>query len=258
MDKEFDVLKQAVAEAGRAIADMRKKGVEISHKSNNDILTQADLCADNILKSTLTTNFPDYGWLSEESVDDARRLTIKRVWVVDPIDGTKEYAAGIPEYAVSAALVEDGKPVLACVFNPETNEMFSAMKGKGAWLNNIATRCKEDCSDKLTLLASNSEVKRGEWDQFADHDVQSIGSIAYKLALVAAGRADATFSLGPKSEWDIAAGVLLVSEAGGVVFDKSHKEFCFNQKNIIVNGIVASSAAASGRLMEVLESSVSS
>lgn len=258
MDKELEVLLLAVAEAGKAIADMRKKGVEISHKANHDILTEADLHADNILKSTLMANFPDYGWLSEESAGDVNRLTARRVWVIDPIDGTKEYAAGIPEYAVSAALVENGKPVLACVYNPETNEMFSAMKGKGARLNNIEIRCKSECSEKLTLLASNSEVKRGEWDQFADQDIKSIGSIAYKLALIAAGRADATFSLGPKSEWDIAAGVLLVSEAGGVVFDKSRKEFCFNQENIRVNGIIASSAAASGPLMEVLGSAVSS
>lgn len=252
MDKEYAILVEAVTEAGRAIAEMRKKGVDVSIKANSDVLTQADLTANNILRSTLTSTFPEYAWLSEENVDDKERLMAERVWVIDPIDGTKEYVAGISQYAVSAALVEGGKPVLACVYNPGTNELFSAVKGKGARLNNIEITCKQDCGDTLILLASNSEVDRGEWAQFSDQDVHSIGSIAYKLSLVAAGKADATFSLGPKSEWDIAAGVLIVQEAGGVVFDKARQEFSFNQENIRVNGIIASSAVASKQLLEIL------
>lgn len=252
MDKELAVLIEVVREAGEAIAAMRRQGVSVSVKENKDVLTQADLLANQILKSRLQEAFPMYGWLSEESVDDAARLNCKRVWVVDPIDGTREYIAGIPEYAVSAALVEEGAPLIACVFNPETNELFSAVRGQGVQLNGKPVHCRQQSTQPLTLLASRSEFKRGEWDRFQDQEVKVIGSIAYKLALVAGGFADATFSLGPKSEWDIAAGVLLVKEAGGIVTDKSSQPFLFNQQHVLVNGIIAASIKSMGNVLTLI------
>jgi myo-inositol-1(or 4)-monophosphatase len=244
MDKLVSVLLQAMREAGEAILTLQRTGFTVSIKSNHDIVTKADLLANDILRSRLTTAFPDTGWLSEESVDDRVRLNCERVWIVDPIDGTKEYATGIPEYAISVALVEHGEPVLAAVFNPASEELFYAIKGKGAWLHDQPIHCLSVLSGKdFLLLASRSEYKRGEWDQYQkQHRVKQVGSIAYKLALVAAGRADATFSLGPKNEWDIAAGVLLVTEAGGRVTDKLRKPLVFNRQDVKVNGIVASSA----------------
>lgn len=244
MDNHLAILIDAVREAGTAIAAMRKHGVKVSMKDNQDVLTQADLMANQILQARLSSAFPDDGWLSEESVDDAARLSCRRIWIVDPIDGTREYIAGVPEYAVSVALISDGTPLLACVYNPETNEMFAAARGRGTELNGKRVQCKQNASQPFSLLASRSEYKRGEWDRFQHQHVKVVGSIAYKLALVAAGFADATFSLGPKSEWDIAAGVLLVSEAGGVAADKSGQSFVFNQPQVRVNGIVAASSHA--------------
>lgn len=241
MQKETEILLEAVRQAGATIQQMQNDGFAVERKQNNDLLTAADLRANEILKSFLLDSFPQYGWLSEESVDDPVRLQAQRVWIVDPIDGTIEYAKGIPEYAISVALVEQGEPILAAVYNPATGELFHAVKSQGAWLNNQPIRCDSAASKKsFVLLASRSEDKRGEWEQFKQqHDVRIVGSIAYKLALVAAGKADATFSLGPKSEWDIAAGVMLVQESGGVALDKQAKKFQFNQKNILVSGIVA-------------------
>ena len=104
------------------------------------------------------------------------------------------------------------------------------------------------------LLASRSEIQRGEWKAFeAVADVRPCGSIAYKLALVAAGRADATFSLGPKNEWDIAAGVLLVEEAGGTAGDKKRRTFRFNQADTLVDGIVTATRAFGGRIYGLIE-----
>lgn len=251
-NNELEILIAAVREAGAAIVKERHEDIAVTRKDNNDVLTHADLLANQILKSRLSAAFPEDGWLSEESVDDAERLQHRRVWVVDPIDGTREYIAGIPEYAVSAALVEDGIPLLACVFNPETDELFSAARGAGACLNGERVHCKQRTADQLVLLASRSEVKRGEWERFNSQQVKVVGSIAYKLALIAAGAADATFSLGPKSEWDIAAGVLLVTEAGGIVTDKSGRQILFNQPVVKVNGIIASSGAAERRLSSLL------
>lgn len=252
MSVRLQELIDAVREAGLAAVQVRQDGLNVTRKSNNDVLTQADLLANQILKSRLHDSYPEYGWLSEESHDDAERLKCDRVWVVDPIDGTREYVAGIPEYAVSVALVERGVGLMSVVYNPETNEMFTAVRGEGAALNGKAVRCRESCSETLSLLASRSESKRGEWVGFQSEDVKPVGSIAYKLGLVAAGLADATFSLGPKSEWDIAAGVLLVSEAGGIVTNAFWDRIVFNQLDVIVNGVIASTSAAHNRLKQLI------
>ena len=193
---ELQVLQQAAQAAGAAVLQIQQADITISRKTNRDIVTQADLLANDILKAQLLKHWPQAGWLSEESVDDPARLTNKQVWIIDPIDGTKEYAHGIPEYAISAALVEDGVPVLAAVFNPPANELFLAERGAGAWLGKDRLHCHAARRDHFILLASRSEYQRGEWQAFQQHTVQIVGSIAYKLALIAAGKADATFSLG--------------------------------------------------------------
>lgn len=241
-NKEVDILLNAVKAAGAVILDVQKQGFNVVKKANNDVVTEADLAANKILREHLLGQFPSDGWLSEECLDNTARLQCKRVWIVDPIDGTREFAQGIPEYAVSVALVENNRPVLAAVYNPATRECFHAIKGEGAWLNNETIYCNRRPSFKtFTLLASRSEYKRGEWNRFNKiHQVQQVGSIAYKLALLAAGKAHATFSLTPKNEWDIAAGALIVTEAGGVISNKFKTPLRFNQKEVSVAGVVAS------------------
>lgn len=255
VSSELLILKQAVQEAGAAVLQIQKQGLTVNHKTNRDIVTQADLLANDILKARLLQAWPQAGWLSEESVDDPARLDKNEVWIIDPIDGTKEYAQGIPEYALSAAFVVAGKPMLAAVFNPATDELFLAERGKGAWLNGQRIHCYSSGAAPFLLLASRSEYQRGEWDAFAKQHVQVVGSIAYKLALVAAGKADATFSLGPKSEWDIAGGVLLVEEAGGVVTTCDRLPFLFNNKNILVDGVIASAAEINDHIFTLITAS---
>jgi len=252
MDNALSTLLTAIKEAGAAVLNLQQTGFHTSKKTNGDIVTQADLLANEILASHIRRSFPEDGWLSEETADDLSRLQCKRVWIVDPIDGTREYAANIPEYALSVALVEEGKPVLAAIYHPPSGELFYAVRGQGAWLGNRQIHCDPLVPQKLLLLASRSEFERGEWERFlADHQVKPVGSIAYKLALVAAGRANATFSLGPKNEWDIAAGVLLVHEAGGVAINKAGKEVQFNCKNTLVDGMLASSKQASKLVQKI-------
>jgi myo-inositol-1(or 4)-monophosphatase len=247
------VLLSVMHTAGVAILKIQKDGFTVEKKGHDDIVTVADLLANDILRTELTTAFPDYGWLSEESVDDPARLNCKRVWIVDPIDGTREFAQGIPEYAISVALVEDGKPIVASVYNPAAQKLFFATAGGGAFLGNNSIHCRDRVQDgKLTLLASRSEFKKGKWDRFNTQDVQPIGSIAYKLALIAAGLGDATFSLSPKNEWDIAAGVLLVHEAGGIVTNKQGEVINFNQKKVLVDGIVATSSISKDLVFKLI------
>lgn len=237
---EHELVLALVKKAGEEIVALQQTGFDTYRKQNRDLLTTADLKANEILKHGLLEAFPEDGWLSEETQDDEVRLAKKRVWVVDPIDGTKEYVHGIPEYAISVALVEDGVAVLGVVYNPVTQELFHAVRGEGCYLNETQIYRSLNTSHTLTILASRSEEKRGEWDSFKQAaTVKVIGSIAYKLGLVAAGLADATFSLGPKSEWDIAAGVCLIEAAGGVVTDKFEQRFTFNRPQVRVTSIVA-------------------
>lgn len=243
-ENEILVVTNAVLDAGRTIEKMAVQGFSTEYKENTDPLTSADLAANRILKEQLTSAFPDYGWLSEETRDDQSRLAKRFVWIVDPIDGTKEFVARVPQYSVSVALVDNGKPVLGAVYNPATDEFFLAVKGRGATLNNKVIQVTEEPNGRGKILGSRTEMRRGEFEWAKElFDVEAVGSIAYKLALVAGGNVDATFSLNPKNEWDIAAGVLLVEEAGGRVVDKAGNAFHFNQENTLVSGIIAASSA---------------
>jgi len=230
-----------VREAGQAVMQFFRASFTVRDKSPDNPVTEADIASDTLLKRRLGELMPEAGWLSEETADNPARLEKKWLWVVDPIDGTKEFVMGIPEFSISVALVEDGLPVLGIVFNPVTDELFVAEKGQGMWCN--GTKVGVSGRDQLQgslIDASRSEIKRGEFDPFKELvELRITGSIAYKLARVASGQADATWSRGPKHEWDICAGALLVQEAGGVCVDLDDNPFLFNKSWPKVNGIIA-------------------
>ena len=200
-------------------------------KERGDPLTEADLAVDGVLRRMLPR--PGEGWLSEETRDDRERLSRTRVWVVDPIDGTREFIDGVPEWCVSIGLVEDGIPVAGGILNPVTGETVLGGAGLGVTLNGevVRSRPRDRGLAGALVLASRSETRRGEWDRYADAPfaVRPCGSVAYKLALVAAGLADATWTLAPKNEWDVAAGAALVSAAGGIVLHADGSEPGFNR-----------------------------
>jgi myo-inositol-1(or 4)-monophosphatase len=169
------------------------------------------------------------------------------VWIVDPLDGTREFVLKIPEYAVSVALVEDGVPVLGAVYSPLNHELYAAVKGQGALLNGRPIHCDHRLSGRPVVEVSRSDIEKGRFAAFAnDLDLRPCGSIAYKLARAAAGQADSTLSITPKNEWDIAGGVLLVSEAGGRVTDLAGKVHVFNNEDTLVDGVIAASREAYG------------
>jgi len=182
------------------------------------------------------------GWLSEESVDDLARLEASRVWVVDPLDGTREFVAGIPEFCVSIAMVQDGRPVAGGICNPATNEIFLGSIDSGLSYQGKPARVSRRTSlSGASVLASRSEIKRGEWKQFenAPFTIRPMGSVAYKLALVSAGLADATFTLTPKHEWDVGAGAALVESAGGFVRTLENSLLQCNNKSPLISGLLA-------------------
>jgi myo-inositol-1(or 4)-monophosphatase len=230
--------------AGQAIMSYYQDSFSVRNKSPDNPVTDADIAADTLLRQQLLALLPQAGWLSEETADSPERLERKLTWVVDPIDGTKEFVMGIPEFSISVALIEDGSPQLAVVFNPPTSELYHACRGEGAHLNGLPVSVSETARlAGARVDASRSERKRGEFAPFENLvELRTMGSIAYKLARVAAGQADATWSRGPKNEWDICAGTLLVEEAGGRCVDLDGRPFRFNQSFPKVNGIIASNA----------------
>ena len=234
-------IEDALHEASRVFDRFTPGAVATEYKSGSDPVTEADRQLDAVLRKTLLRE--GEGWLSEESADDLARLGRKYVWIVDPLDGTREFVSGIPEFCVSIALTEDGRPLAAGICNPVTRETFAGSVESGLTYNgNPAKASSRNALEGAVVLASRSEVKRGEWKQFenAPFQVRPTGSVAYKLALVAVGLADATFTLSPKHEWDVAAGVTLMLSAGGCARPVNANEFRFNQQSPLLPGLIAS------------------
>lgn len=236
---------RAAKAAGELALQGWKRDLDVRLKSPGQPVTLVDLAADRLLQEVLLRGHPDDGWLSEESADAPDRLERRRVWIVDPIDGTRSYVAKRPEFTISIGLVDADEVVLGIVYNPATNELYRAVRGEGAFVDDargtrrLTVRPAEQPGRGL-LLASRGEIRALEVDPYREEwDIAPLGSTAYKLARVAAGDADGFVSRGPKSEWDIAAGVLLVGEAGGRVTDLDGLPPRFNQPLPVVAGIVA-------------------
>ena len=243
LNDDLNIALEASKGAGDIIMKYYKHDYEIKEKGYHNPVTTADNEADDFLKKTLLDARPDYGWLSEETVDSKERLTKKKVWIVDPIDGTKEFIEGVPQFVVSIGLVDNGKPVVGILHNPATNETFYASHGSGSFLNEERFEVtKKDNIKEMTILNSRSETRRGLWEPFKNSfkRLKPIGSVAYKMGLTAVGKADIFATLRPKNEWDVCAGVCLINEAGGKSINLNGQELEFNkEKTLIEPGIIA-------------------
>jgi myo-inositol-1(or 4)-monophosphatase len=226
--------------------------VELGHKGEAGVLTAADVAANACLQSILLQAFPDDGWLSEETADRADRLRKERVWIVDPLDGSREFAAGRPECAVSVGWCVAGEAVLGVVYNPITAETFAGLRGEGAWLHRTPIRVSSTSALAASrFCVSRTESGKGLLPGVAAHlHLHPLGSVAYKCALVAAGRYDGVFAQNPRNEWDLCAGVALLEAAGGRVTDRHGRPYRFNQPNplkpppLATNGRIHAAALA--------------
>ncbi|HEY0304265.1 MAG TPA: 3'(2'),5'-bisphosphate nucleotidase CysQ [Longimicrobiales bacterium] len=247
---DLDLAILAAREAGAVIMKSFRTEQEVTLKSPDQPLTQADLAADATLKRILLGNRPDYGWLSEETADNRERLKRRFVWIVDPIDGTRSYIAGYPEFAVSIGLAENERALLGVVYNPASDEMYAARRGGGAWrVGGGALNVQR--SGARSLVASRSEIRQGELEPFAkSFEITGTGSTAYKMMKVAAGSAQVFVSRGPKSEWDVCAGALIVEEAGGRATDLKGRELWYNQQRTDIYGILATNGVLHSELLD--------
>lgn len=232
MDSRADDLRrirQALEAVAAFVSRTRHSDVPVTYLGNGDPTTALDGAINQILLETLPTN--GEGWLSEESKDDLKRLSASRVWIVDPIDGTREFVNGIPEWCVSIGLVEGQRAVAGGVLNPSTGEMFLGSVEGGLEILNPATSTRTPEENLRCVLVSRREHREGKWARFegAELEIKPVGSIAYRLALVASGYAAATCTFDPRSEWDVAGGVALVHAASGRVQLSNGETVHFNQ-----------------------------
>jgi myo-inositol-1(or 4)-monophosphatase len=214
--------------------------IEVTHANNGDPTTTLDHKINDIIRSTLHAD--GEGWLSEESKDDPRRLSHSRVWIVDPIDGTREFVEGIPEWAVSIGLAVDHEAVAGGVLNPCTGELFLGSLSGGLKVIQLKGSHSEGPRGKSnSVLVSRSEYNKGKWSSMeeAGLPIIPVGSIAYRLARVAAGLDPATCTFETRSEWDVAAGVALMYASGGRVQTGNEKRIQFNNEVPLLKALFA-------------------
>ena len=244
----------ALAAAAEVLERFTPGEIDSELKDGGDPLTAADTAVNEVLAKALRGG--DEGWLSEESTDASGRLDRRRVWVVDPIDGTREFIDGIPEWCVSVGLVEDGVPVAGGILSPPNGNLIVGSVETGVICNGSPAKTTATADIRGALvLASRSEVRRGEWERFfsAPVAVRNMGSVAYKLGLVGAGLADATWTLVPKNEWDVAGGAALVLAGGGRVFGVNGADVVFNQADTLMDGFIATAPGLSDQILDLLD-----
>jgi myo-inositol-1(or 4)-monophosphatase len=233
-------IQAALQQAAATLSRFTPGAVEVKYKASHSPVTEADRAVDEAVRTVLLHN--GEGWLSEEPADNLERLNKECLWVVDPLDGTREFLQGIPEWCVSIAWVQDGEALAGGILNPASGETFLGSRNTGVKRNGVPARVSPRTElPGALVLGSRSEFERGEWKQFQDGSLvlRPVGSVAYKLALVAAGLADATWTLVPKHEWDVAAGTALVQAAGGIVRNLDNSSITFNQPTPRLPGLIA-------------------
>jgi myo-inositol-1(or 4)-monophosphatase len=246
---DLDLILDAAREAGALAVSAREAGLKIWSKDGGSPVTDADLAVDALLKERLRAARPDYGWLSEETVDDPARLSTTRQFLVDPIDGTAAYLKGKPWFSVSIAVVENGRPIAGVVYAPALDELYAATADGPATLNGapIAPSATTGLEDSA-MLGDARMFAHPSWPTpWPPMRVESRNSIAYRLCLVADGRFDAAIALSPKNEWDLAAADLICARsgdgAGAALTDHLGRSFTYNREIPLLPSVVCANRA---------------
>lgn len=239
-EPDVALLERVVREAGAVAREIFNRSCETWHKQDGSPVTEADLAVNRYLSEQLRTARPDYAWLSEENEDDRSRFTAKRVFVVDPIDGTLAFVKRRPHFTVSVAVLEGQSPVAAAVYNPITDEFYSATAGGGARLNGAPIHVSAQATlEGCRVLASKATLNSPRWDAWPAMHVENPNSIAYRLALVAAGRFDAAITMAAIHDWDLAAADLILTEAGGVISSIEGVTPQYNRESVAQPSVLA-------------------
>lgn len=248
---DLDLLIEAVREAGELAMHYRSAGLTITAKAGGSPLTDADLAVDALLKDRLTGARPGYGWLSEETADTAERLDRPRQFMVDPIDGTTAYIQGTPWFSISAAVIENGRPIAGVVCAPALDRLYSGAADGRACLNGEALQVSVRADlEGCAMIADGRALAAADWPPMA---VSRRNSIALRLCMVASGEFDAMVSVSNLHEWDIAAGDLIAGLAGGRVTDRSGETIAYNRANPRSAGLICANPALHSLIRQTLE-----
>lgn len=260
--QSLEVSRKAALHAGKLIMDLYKSGdFSIDSKSDESPLTQADLKADEYIQKTLSAAFLDIPILSEETKDDRSRLSSSLVFIVDPLDGTKEFISKNGEFTVNIGLVKDRKPIMGVIYAPAIDELYYSLQGKGAFmLKGSDTKkihvSKRDMIEDMSLVMSRSHASQKIKDLIQNYhfkNTKSRGS-SLKGCMVASGDADVYLRLGPTNEWDICAMSAIIEEAGGKITSPRGEPMLFNSPNPLNNGFVLSNGTIHNTLVSLVDS----
>jgi myo-inositol-1(or 4)-monophosphatase len=240
-ESDLDLLLDAAGHAAEIAMRHWRRDPKVWEKGVDGPVSEADYEVDAWLRDHLRASRPGYGWLSEETPDDPAQRAASRVFVVDPIDGTRAYIAGESTWAHSLAVVEDGRPIVAVVLLPARNKTYAATRGDGATLNGdpLHATDREEAAG-ATFLTSRASFDARHWrGQVPQIDRAFRPSLAYRLALVGEGRFDGMLTLRPTWEWDVAAGALIATESGATVTDRHGRPLAFNNPDPRLDGVLA-------------------
>jgi myo-inositol-1(or 4)-monophosphatase len=249
-DKLETVMREA-GELARVTASRPFKRWTKGH--DNSPVSEADIAVNELLRERLAALTPGAGWLSEETEDSLAERDMPLAWIVDPIDGTRAYISGLTDWTISVALVEEGRPVVATLYAPVTEEMFLAIRGQGATLNGAVMRVP----DGDTLMGAKLAGPKRYLDRFERLTPSilpqaKVHSLALRLARVAHGDFDAAFASGGSHDWDLAAADLLVHEAGGLLTDLSGRSLRYNRPHVVHGALVAAGPVRHGTLIALV------
>jgi myo-inositol-1(or 4)-monophosphatase len=255
-ETDLDLLNDAARASGSIAKSFFQNSPQSWDKADGaGPVTEADLAVNTLLEERLLNARPNYGWLSEESADTSDRQTKEHVFIIDPIDGTRSFIQGALTWAHSLAVARDGVITAAAIFLPMRDLLFSAELGSGARLNGAPISASlQDGYAGSNILATKPSLDAEHWVDgspplFERHHRPSL---AYRLSLVAQGKFDAMLTLRPSWEWDIAAGALIIAEAGGTISDKTGAPLKFNSIDPRLNGVVAAGPSLHPTLVEDL------
>jgi myo-inositol-1(or 4)-monophosphatase len=244
-EAELALLVEAARTAGEIARKHFRAEPEIWTKSDDSPVTEADIAIDRVLRTDLLAARPDYGWLSEETEDDATRLQAERVFILDPIDGTRAFIEGQTAFAHALAIAEAGEVIAGVVYLPMKDKLYAAARGLGATLNGTPIRVSAAAAPRgAQVLATKATLEERHWHGGPPPVTRVYRpSLAYRLALVAEGHFDGMVTFRDTWEWDIAAGAVLVREAGGALSDGTGETPVFNRATPHVPGLMAAPGA---------------